>query len=191
MEPDLEKAEHASGQIEEAEETQDAEEDGHSKRSYAGSSNPGSRRSRSTSRFGSFRTRSVRSPDPSPHRIDPENPGPWVLHHHKPGLILELQEPEGNFFSKMYDKYFKQGNKTARGSTLNERHDDLEVVKTTKWKDRRFRVNFAELQRMHLRKLQCKLLKDVVDMHYTNRENEGWEETLEQYSKYCPIDGMI
>ena len=43
-------------------------------------------------------------------------------------------------------------------------------------------VSFAELQRMRLRKLQIKLVKQAVDMHHTGQETEDWEETLQQYS---------
>jgi hypothetical protein len=50
-------------------------------------------------------------------------------------------------------------------------------------KKRIFRVSFAELQRMKLRKLQVKLVNHAVDMFATNEESQGWEEDLAQYSK--------
>ena len=43
-------------------------------------------------------------------------------------------------------------------------------------------VSFAELQRMRLRKLQITLVRHAIRMHYSNKESEGWEETLQQYS---------
>jgi hypothetical protein len=47
---------------------------------------------------------------------------------------------------------------------------------------RYMQVSFAELQRMRLRKLQIKLVRHAVRMRYSNKESEGWEETLQQYS---------
>ncbi|KAK3291386.1 uncharacterized protein B0H64DRAFT_331010 [Chaetomium fimeti] len=47
----------------------------------------------------------------------------------------------------------------------------------------RFRVNFAEVQRMKLRKLQCQVVRDVAEMRSHGREAEGWEENLEKYVK--------
>lgn len=49
--------------------------------------------------------------------------------------------------------------------------------------ERRFRVSFAELQRMRLRKLQVLLVKDAVDMRYGLAEASEWEEHLRDYSK--------
>jgi hypothetical protein len=43
-------------------------------------------------------------------------------------------------------------------------------------------VSISELQRMRLRKLQIKLVRQAIQMHYsTDEEAEGWEETLQQY----------
>jgi hypothetical protein len=46
-----------------------------------------------------------------------------------------------------------------------------------------YRISFAELQRMHLRKLQCKLVKHVVDIRFRNKEPDGWEADLQAYSE--------
>jgi hypothetical protein len=217
MVPDLEKGELATGKIEEVEGDghgnrnhdgssdigsrpsrsgsgagrRDSDLNSHSNRTHAETNDTGSRSSRSGSGRGSRGVSSVRSRDPPPRHIDPENPGSWVLRHHKDNLISELREPESSFISKIYDQYFKHMTKTSSGTTSKEPHDDHKTVKSTKWEARRFRVSFAELQRMHLRKLQIKLAKHVVDMHYSNRESEGWEETLRQYSKYYPLSYII
>lgn len=45
------------------------------------------------------------------------------------------------------------------------------------------RVNLAGLNRMHMRKLQYKLVKEALEMSYTKKEPEGWEDLLERYSK--------
>lgn len=52
-----------------------------------------------------------------------------------------------------------------------------------------FRISLAELQRMHLRKLQIQLVDDVVSMCETGdrfQEPKDWEEHLEAYSEFLP-----
>jgi hypothetical protein len=36
---------------------------------------------------------------------------------------------------------------------------------------------------MHMRKLQYQLVEKVLEMRYTGKEPEGWEDLLERYSK--------
>ena len=56
---------------------------------------------------------------------------------------------------------------------------------------RRFRVSFAELQRMKMRKLQIKLVKDVVDMcENPAAESNTWEEDLQKYGK-CLLGALL
>jgi hypothetical protein len=45
------------------------------------------------------------------------------------------------------------------------------------------KVNLAGLNRMQMRKLQYKLVEKVLEMRYTGKEPEGWEDLLERYSK--------
>jgi hypothetical protein len=52
---------------------------------------------------------------------------------------------------------------------------------------RRLRVSLAELQRMHLRKLQVKLAKNAVDMRYDELEPPDWEKNLQDYSNSPPF----
>ncbi|CAJ2504198.1 Uu.00g115920.m01.CDS01 [Anthostomella pinea] len=49
--------------------------------------------------------------------------------------------------------------------------------------DNDFRISFAELQRMRLQKLQCRLVRHVANMKNSSREPDGWEEDLEAYIK--------
>lgn len=49
-----------------------------------------------------------------------------------------------------------------------------------------FRVSFAEMQRMNLRKLQIKLVKHAVTMSHTGDESPDWEKDLAAYSRFCP-----
>ena len=116
--------------------------------------------------------------DPDIERLNPENPGPWVLRLHKPNLLMEIKKPESNFVSKMCSKYLKHWTKSPCGTAPEEPHDEG---------NRRFRVSFAELQRMQLRKLQCILVRDVMKMYDSDKESGEWEKTLRQYGKYCPL----
>ena len=93
------------------------------------------------------------------------NPTGWVLNHHKDNFILELKDPE---------------TKKSEGDVENP------STRAASWSSRRFRVNFAQLQNMRMRKLQSRLVKDAVNMYFTSKEPEQWEETLQQYSKHFP-----
>lgn len=100
-----------------------------------------------------------------PIPLDPRAIGPWVLNHHYPHLIeeittAELSRPPG-----------------ARGS------EDAEASVGVPEEERIFRVSFAELQRMHLRKLQVKLVKHTVDMRISKKESANWEDDLARYSE--------
>jgi hypothetical protein len=65
---------------------------------------------------------------------------------------------------------------------LEEGRKELEEEKGM-YDNKRFRISFAELQRMHMRKLQCKLLQHVVEMYHKGDETTGWEAALKDYSK--------
>jgi hypothetical protein len=97
----------------------------------------------------------------------------WVVEHHKNNLVLELKRRETSSIFDLFRK--KQQIDAEIGSTG-----------TARWKARRFRVNFSELQSMHMRKLQSKLVEHAIDMRLTLKEKEGqgeWEETLQEYSR--------
>jgi hypothetical protein len=49
--------------------------------------------------------------------------------------------------------------------------------------DRHLHMSFAELQRMRLRELQCRLVKSIVDMRIDPRTPVDWEANLKEYSK--------
>ena len=50
--------------------------------------------------------------------------------------------------------------------------------------ERLFRISFEEMQRMHLRKIQVRLIKHAVDMRATNRDSSpGWEKDLAEYGE--------
>jgi hypothetical protein len=105
--------------------------------------------------------------------IDPADPGKWALHHHRTNLL------------QSYEDHFKQYFNKPKGTTLESSHNNGSETKQTavSRKEGYLVVNFAELQRMRLRKLQIKLVHQAVMMHYSDdKESDGWEETLQQYS---------
>lgn len=189
MEPDPEKAMPPLDQIKEVQEENPSV-------IYAGDSDADSRRSNSHPRLANKRPRSTSSSSsevPIPI-LDPKRPGPWLLHHHKENIICKLKRPKVNLATKIYDqiskvvckahsKLFEEGNNKTSGAT-NDPPDDPEAENN--WEKRRFRVSFAELQRMYLRKLQCKLVKDAVDMYDNDDEVPGWESNLREYSRCHP-----
>ncbi|KAI0110960.1 hypothetical protein F4776DRAFT_674317 [Hypoxylon sp. NC0597] len=46
-----------------------------------------------------------------------------------------------------------------------------------------YRINLSDLQRMRLRRLQAKLVQDVVNLRFGNEEPLGWDHDLHQYIK--------
>ena len=65
------------------------------------------------------------------------------------------------------------------------RSDLFDLRRDPKSKDRRphLKINLAGLNRMRMRKLQVKLVQQVLHMRYRKTEPKGWEDLLEKYSK--------
>ncbi|KAI0532475.1 hypothetical protein GGR58DRAFT_507399 [Xylaria digitata] len=103
-----------------------------------------------------------------------DDPGVWAISHHKSNFIKNIQKtPTWN--STLSDLW-KRGQDTKSGRKESEdwpRPDE----------ENDLRVSLAELQRMRLRKLQCKLVKHVAHMKTTDTESENWENDLETYIK--------
>jgi hypothetical protein len=99
----------------------------------------------------------------------------WVLGHHAPNLILKLQRPvDTSIFGSVSKK---------------SKVVDTEERKEAEEDDVRYRISFSELQNMHVRKLQCKLVKRVLDLRISEQDAEGdgeWEDLLRQYSTFLP-----
>ncbi|TGJ78408.1 hypothetical protein E0Z10_g10359 [Xylaria hypoxylon] len=103
------------------------------------------------------------------------DPGVWAISHHKSNLVQNIKKSPTS--KSIFSGLWKRG------------QDPKSQSKTSKeWQrpdqDNDLRVSFAELQRMRLRKLQCKLVKHVAHMKTTGEEPENWENDLETYSKY-------
>ncbi|RYP70499.1 hypothetical protein DL771_005436 [Monosporascus sp. 5C6A] len=107
------------------------------------------------------------------------DPGPWVISHHAGGLInsiVKKRSPYSDFFDR-----WKRGRKVGGLEMEGSEKQEKQWERPDENND--FRISFAELQRMRLRKLQCKLVKHVSDIKKTGRESAGWEEDLETYIK--------
>ncbi|KAI1372342.1 hypothetical protein F4677DRAFT_456589 [Hypoxylon crocopeplum] len=96
--------------------------------------------------------------DQDTDRIDYEardDPGLWAIAHHENGLINGIEKKKR---SKLFDFFgmWKQKKKIENEDEPDNRWKRLD-------EDNDFRISFAELERMHLRKLQCKLVKHDYD----------------------------
>jgi hypothetical protein len=186
MEPnlgELEKGSNASGQIQDKAHSEDYE------RNINNNASDTQSRRRSPSPSGSDKASRVSSAG----TIGIKKPGPWVLHHHKQNLITEIRRPVE--FNSAFDKvgfYLRKrfgdslrwaGRKLANRGDKNQ-NEEKGKESDRAWEERRFRMSFAELQRMKLRKLQIKLVGNIVDMHYSNCEDEEWEVTLRKYGMH-------
>jgi hypothetical protein len=109
--------------------------------------------------------------------LDPEKPSPFVVYHHSHNLIQKIIRQKDSSIARL----FKFGTYHPTKSELNGQAHSDDNNRWKRDKDYSFRISFAELQRMHLRKLQCKLVKHVVDMRYHSSEPDTWEADLQQY----------
>lgn len=95
----------------------------------------------------------------------------WILDHHQPNLILKLEKPVDSSPLPSLPK--------------KKKDNDAEDKKPAEEDDVRYLINFSELQNMHVRKLQCKLVKRVLDLRISEYDKEGegeWEDVLREYS---------
>lgn len=111
-------------------------------------------------------------------------PDRWFIEHHAVNLIKKI-ERKRTPYSRLLGQC-KRGLSRAKGMRAEDPMDN-----NRRWTrpdaNNDFRINFAELQRMRLRKLQCKLVKHVSDIRETRSETEGWEDDLETYSEHHPM----
>ncbi|KAK1831551.1 hypothetical protein QBC39DRAFT_89498 [Podospora conica] len=88
--------------------------------------------------------------------LDLSNPKPWVLSRHIDNLVLRIR--------------------SAPTKSARQRRDKLHLSP-----DRRLYASFAELQRMRLRELQCRLVNHIVSMRADPRTPVDWEADLKEY----------
>lgn len=155
-------------------------------------SNRSRRRSReSTSVFpeGGFTGTNDQTPQ-SKHRhssmhLNREDPGDWAIRHHLPNLITRLNKHDENPIGLKLDGLGAKVRDIQHGWKADSNALPLSApasIPPPPGDRMRFRISFAEVQRMRIRKLQCQLVRHVVKMRLDGHEPPGWEHTLEQYS---------
>lgn len=106
----------------------------------------------------------------------------WAIRHHRHGLITHIQKKDQNVLSKGSD-FLKRHWTKSNANCDHESGDQNEWQRPSKSKS--FRVSLAEMQRMRLRKLQCRLVNHSVTIQCLGKEPDTWERDLEDYSKSC------
>jgi hypothetical protein len=125
--------------------------------------------------------------------LDRDDPGKWVIRRHRDNLVVRLIEPKEGLVKSGLTTLKTKIQEIRDGkihSTSPPLGDGESQVTSPHADNRRFRINFAEVQRMYVRKLQCQLVRHVAKMRATDQESSGWEETLAKYStleSYCPL----
>ncbi|KAG8166577.1 hypothetical protein KVR01_002266 [Diaporthe batatas] len=104
--------------------------------------------------------------------LDPGEPGLWLVDHHLYGLIEEIVPSEIESFPQRIISCVKLllGD-PPQGQRLNKKKKPEET----------YRISFAEMQRMHLRKLQISLVDHAVTMYSKKEESNNWERDLAAY----------
>ncbi|KAH6632163.1 hypothetical protein F5144DRAFT_602909 [Chaetomium tenue] len=104
----------------------------------------------------------------------------FVISHHKDNLIEKVEETTPLLGGPRLINRFKRSKGTP-SSTESDAWTRQEAGGSSDGPHQSYRISFAELQRMHLRKLQCKLVKHVADMRFRNEEPDNWEADLQAY----------
>lgn len=109
--------------------------------------------------------------------LDANNPGPWLVDHHLHSLVQEVMAPPptDGFPRRVFGRLRGTKDKARQKRRLEKQPGGRG--------ERTFRVSFAEMQRMHLRKLQVMLVKHAVTMYSTKEETRKWEKDLAAYGK--------
>ncbi|KAK7928398.1 hypothetical protein PG985_005396 [Apiospora marii] len=101
---------------------------------------------------------------------------PGAFHHHKYGLICRIERKERPTFSERLRLFWAK--QTAKTSTSEK---SAEECRGPSDQGHSWRISLAELQRMQLRKLQCKLVRAVVDMRYHDHDPPNWAQDLKSF----------
>ncbi|KAK3294478.1 uncharacterized protein B0H64DRAFT_418360 [Chaetomium fimeti] len=118
--------------------------------------------------------------------VDPENIktfNTFAVSHHRDNLIEKVEETTPLLGRPGLRSRFKSKGTTSTGAEGDNWSRSAPGGGPSNEPHKSYRISFAELQRMHLRKLQCKLVKHVVDMRFRNKEPDDWEADLQAYTK--------
>lgn len=114
--------------------------------------------------------------------------GPFAISNHRNNLIMEVREH--TTVPTRVTRYARRLSRALLGreadmssAQKNDGYYRRPVPEEKGATQTSYRISLAELQRVHLRKLQCKLVKHVVDMRFREMEPAGWEADLQTYSE--------
>ncbi|KAJ4420869.1 hypothetical protein N0V82_004048 [Gnomoniopsis sp. IMI 355080] len=113
--------------------------------------------------------------EPKHPEIRPEGLQQWVLQHHKENIIKEIDGDhlENQIWDFIVSWLLPTGIARKLLSNINgSKMSDSGPI---------FRISFAELQRMRMRKLEVQLIKHAVHMAKFGVEPQGWENDLATY----------
>ncbi|KAL2273200.1 hypothetical protein FJTKL_04873 [Diaporthe vaccinii] len=111
--------------------------------------------------------------------LNVDDPGVWLVNHHRDELVQKIgDDPASGLLPRFLDIGFAKNSKSQDEESVGEHRNVSQSGDPP-----RYRVSFAEMQRMHLRKLQIKLVKHAVYMYKDGREaaNPTWENDLAEY----------
>jgi hypothetical protein len=134
----------------------------------------------------------------------------WIVKHHRHNLLQKIVQPKhsfgllGSLWSKISGQSTKDYNNHTnheqkprddqnQGTTGDNKHQLGRDGDTTTERpnsgpleesQQSYRINFCELQRLHLRQLQRKLVQHTVNLVYKTREPSGWADDLRKYGGY-------
>lgn len=119
----------------------------------------------------------------APIQLNDDNITEWVINHHAPNLIEELDEPNLSNLSASWTSLCQGLLALRNGSSKTSQQNGGPDQSRVGQNKRRLRISFAELQRMRIRQLQCELTKDVIQMRCDGTNAPEWETRLKEYSE--------
>lgn len=112
----------------------------------------------------------------------------WIIRRHNKELVnaIKLQKP--NRLSQFLCS-IKNWRLSSTGVGGKSRQNGELKASQSKWdredKENSFRISIAELYRIRLRKLQCKLVDHVWHMKRYGTEPDSWEDDLQAFRECC------
>jgi len=111
--------------------------------------------------------------------LDAKNPGTWVVDHHLRSLIVAI----GPFKSPSHEEFSRWQSAVSCMKTVFGKPPQGPRRNVDDREEPAYRISFAEMQRMHLRKLQIGLVNHAVTMYSKKDESTDWEKDLAAYSE--------
>jgi len=134
-----------------------------------------------TSMFAVNERKSPGHTSATPHQLAPDFS--WIVEHHNHELITTIRLQEPTHLAKLVQAVRKWRPWAARGGAATNQNID---ANKTEWQredsKNSFRISVAELHRIRMRKLQCKLASHAWYMKRFKKEPPDWEHDLQEYS---------